>query len=178
MSIKKRGIVASLWALILPGIFLFLTLLVQLHLQNMRRAEIENIALQAIQKSFLLLQAELAQLADRQKQALCNVEEPPSVCASENPFDFLTEADKADTILKTHPQVWQEVKTFIQTHDPKENISPSYIQIYYPYFPENPWLFCTVNMKVEVRYHLSFFEESFFPQKISKIATQSYVSLE
>lgn len=178
MSIKNRGVVASLWSLMLPGMFLFFVLLIQFHQENLRRSEIKNLSTQSMRQAFMILEKELVHVSDQNKQSLCQTEEPPSICTSNNPFDFLNEQDKADAIIKTHPEIWQEVKKFILFQDPKQQMELNDITVEYPYFPDDPWDFCGVNMKIEVIYTPSFFLQNIFPEMYSKVMTQSYLPLE
>lgn len=178
MSLKNKGIIASLWALLLPAVFLFLTLFLQLHLDQLRRAEIKHITKQAIRTGFFILQNEMVSISENRKKSLCMGEEPPSICSSNNPYDFILESDKSDALLKTHSETWQQIKIFIENHDPQKDIMFSDIQIYYPYFSNDPWSFCAVGIKVDISYSRSQWGRGVFFVKDSKVSVESHFPLD
>ena len=151
MSIKKRGVVLTLWALVLPGVFLFFALLVQLSVEINRRQELYHLAYQAAQSGFLIVQSELQEVFEENKRRVCGVEFPPIICTSSSIESFVSDAEKAEIIRSTYLEVWSHVRKFVVENDSSSELIFSDIHMTYPYFPSDPLVFCALGMKLKIR---------------------------
>ena len=131
----QSGFVTALTALMLPMILLMGALIIDGGNLYLRQSQIQHLSRQAGHSGLMVFSDLLKTQAQNNYRVICNTEEPPDICSSHNPFDFLANSEinlLAQNV--THQNaVAADARKFIRDFDPQENIFNEDITITFPH---------------------------------------------
>jgi len=133
--LDDKGLVLGVTALALPLFLLIGTLVVQGGQLYIRQAQLQFVARQAANSSLIPVSNLLKVRAEQNYQATCAVDLPPSICSSDDLFDFLSLA-QIQVILaesSTYSLVQTEAQSFVEITDPAALLSSDELTVEFPY---------------------------------------------
>jgi len=132
---NEDGFVLPFVAILLMVLFLVGAIILDVGSFYLRHGELSPLAKQSANAGILKFVDAMEATAAENKSALCNIEEPPAVCDSEDMFNFLTSEEVID--LVSSPTVQENISdasiAFLILYDPQLNITNEDIQITFPY---------------------------------------------
>lgn len=131
----ESGLVLALSALALPVILLVGVLILQSGALYHRQAQLQFMARQAANSALIPAATVLKNQAENNHDSTCSVEFPPSICSSDNLFDFLTLSEAQGLVQQASTQivVQQEGKNFAVATDPSTSLRNEAITVEFPY---------------------------------------------
>jgi hypothetical protein len=131
---NNHGTVAPLVALMLPVILIFGAFTIEAGNTYVRISQLNHLAHQSANSGLLAFADIITTEAEKNHQAQCNGEIIPTICSSNNPFDFLDYNEIQSLALQPNTQitVQNNVNKFATDNDPTSKITSDQIKIRLP----------------------------------------------
>ncbi len=132
---NEDGFVLPFTAILLMVLFLVGGIILDAGSLYLRHGQLHYLAKQSATAGMLTFVEVLENRSEENKNLLCNIEDPPPICNSNDIFDFLTPGEVVDLVSSpvTQERVTEASTTFALTYDGEGSLPVENIESTFPY---------------------------------------------